>query len=322
MFHVVRNIRPSVLTILNYHRVDDVMRSGFDTFTPNVSSSPAEFQRQMDYLQRNYNIISCESLSAWIRGEKELPPFAAMITFDDGYYDNYANAFPILKARNLSAVIFLTTSLIGSGRPAYWDQVAYCFSHTNKRSAKLPLLQNVSWANEAERREVVKRWVEVVKRLPEVEKQNAVDSLSGILDVSVPNDAFSNLYLSWEQVCEMCQNCIEMGSHTVQHPILTRIPLSQVEEELVNSRDLIESKINKPVLTFAYPNGRQSDYSPEVINLVRQAGYELAFTLTGGSTPYAQVMRNPFAISRIFLGSSDIFPRFVAKLAFGRAQFR
>ena len=321
VFHAVRQIHPFDLTILNYHRIDDLTRPGFDTFTPNVTASPVEFTRQMDYLQSHYNVISCETLSAWMRWKKDLPPHAAMVTFDDGYYDNYAHAYPILKARNLSALIFLTTSLIGSDNPVFWDHVAYCFFHTRKRSVKIRLLGEVAWANGTECRVVMKRWVEAIKILPDDEKRDAVDSLSSLLEVTVPDGAFSNLYLTWEQVREMCQNGIEIGSHTVLHPILTRIPLSKAEEELVYSKRRIESEIRKPVISFAYPNGSRSDYSPDVINLVRQTGYELAFTLTGRASPYTKVKRHPFEISRIFLGSSDVLPRFVAKLSFGRAHF-
>jgi peptidoglycan/xylan/chitin deacetylase (PgdA/CDA1 family) len=317
VFGLMMRRNKSALTILNYHRIDDVSRPGFDTFAPNVTASPAEFARQMDHIQRHYHVISCEYLSAWLRGERELPPYPAMITFDDGYADNYTYAYPILQARNLSAVIFLTTGLIGEDKLVYWDQIAYCFYHSRRKSAELPIIGRISWMDEDQRRTAMKRFASAVKQLPDAEKPSAVEDLAGILDVHMPVDAFSGLYLTWDQVREMSKNGIEMGSHTVEHPILTRVPLSEVEEELVRSRQKIEAEIGKPVKAFAYPNGGKSDYSSEVMRLVRQAGYEMAFTLEGGVPGWTQVRGEPFAIPRIFLGAFDTFPWFVAKLSWG-----
>jgi peptidoglycan/xylan/chitin deacetylase (PgdA/CDA1 family) len=318
IFSAARRFNSSALTVLNYHRIDDVSRPGFDTFAPNVTATPTEFARHMDYLRAHFNVISCEDLAAWLRGECELPPHPALITFDDGYYDNYANAYPILKARKLPAVIFLTTGLIDQDKPVYWDYVSYCFHHTQRKSVLLPDLQLVSWANDGERRTVIRRWIESAKSLPNHEKQSVVDSLADALNVSVPEDAFSGLYLTWDQVREMSQNGIEMGSHTVEHPILTRISLSQAGAELVQSKARIEAELGKPVIAFAYPNGERTDFSPEVMNLVHHAGYQLAFTLVKEPPYYSLVRNNPLSIPRVCLTSSDVFSRFVAKITWGQ----
>ncbi len=317
VFNLTRRLKKSGLTILNYHRIDDASQPGFDTFAPNVTASPAEFSRQMDYVQRHYNAISCEHLSAWLRREKDLPPYPALITFDDGYADNYTHAYPVLKARNLPAVIFLTTGLIGENKPVFWDQIAYCFYHSQRKNAELPMIGQVSWLDEDQRRTAMKNFASVVKQLPQAEKQSAVENLAELLDVSIPPDAFSGLFLSWDRVREMSRNGIEMGSHTVEHPILTRVPLSQVEDELARSRQKIEAEIGKSVKAFAYPNGGKADYSSEVMHLVHQAGYEMAFTLEGGIAQYDRVRKEPFAIPRIFLGSFDTSHWFMAKLSWG-----
>ncbi len=318
VYGAVRQASQTALTVLAYHRVEDIHRPGFDTFATNVTASPGEFQRQMAYLKRNYNVITCQHLAAWLRGERDLPPYAALITFDDGYADNYTCAYPILKAHGLPAVFFLVSDFMGTKNPWYWDRAAYCFAHSRKTSATLPLLGPVSWASSAERRQVVKRWVGQAKRLPEAERQRALSDLAGALGVGVPDDAFAGLYLSWEQVREMSHNGMEFGSHTADHPILTRIPLAQVDEELVNSREKIEAETGSPVIAFAYPNGGHADISPAVTQRVGQAGYQVAFSLIGGSAHYAEVRKNPLAIRRIPLSGLDTFPRFLTKLMFGR----
>lgn len=318
IFNGIRAVTPSVLTVLNYHRIDDVKRPGFDTFAPNVSASPAEFARQMDYLSVHYNVITCEHLNAWRLGKKELPTNPALITFDDGYYDNFANAYPILRERGLPAVIFLATDFIDSGSPFYWDYAAYCFSHTSLSNAELPILGWCSWLDNIERNRVLIRWLDSIKRIPEFEKKEALAVLPAVLGVDVPRDMSADLHLTWDHIREMSRNGIEMGAHTVTHPILTRIHPSQVEDELVRSKRKIESEINKPVISFAYPNGQASDFSPGIVSLVEKAGYDLAFTLVDGTTRYKNARENPLTIRRIYIGRSDVLPRFIARLSLGR----
>jgi peptidoglycan/xylan/chitin deacetylase (PgdA/CDA1 family) len=314
MFDLARKFMPRHLTVLNYHRIDDPYRKGFDTFRPNVSAGTAEFVRQMDYVSQNYRVVSGADLVAFINTGRALPPRAALITFDDGYLDNYTNAFPILKSRNLPAIIFLATDYIGSTKPFYWDLVAYCFYHSSRKDADLPCLGAQSWANDRARESLMHRWIEALKQLPEQEKHAAVGRLPAILGVDVPENAFAQMMISWAQAREMSENGIEMGAHTASHPILTRISVEEAASEISRSKRRIEDELNKPVTSFAYPNGQLSDFNREIEERVQQAGLEAAFTLLSGPTRYATVARQPFAIRRIFLSHEDNFSRFVAKL--------
>jgi peptidoglycan/xylan/chitin deacetylase (PgdA/CDA1 family) len=101
VFNLVWKSTPDTLTVLNYHRVDEPSHSSFDTFRPNVSTTPSGFARQMDYVAHKYHVISATDLVAFIRRGQKLPSHAALITFDDGYLDNYTNAYPILKVSGI-----------------------------------------------------------------------------------------------------------------------------------------------------------------------------------------------------------------------------
>ena len=93
--------------ILNYHKVDDLFNS--------LSVSPSDFAEQMDFLNDNgYTTITPKELCDGIAGVSELPKNPVLITFDDGYLDNYTNAYPILKARNMKATIFAIAGFIGT----------------------------------------------------------------------------------------------------------------------------------------------------------------------------------------------------------------
>ena len=313
-FDLARKLTPNLLTVLNYHRIDDPFHDDFDTFRPNVSARPSDFATQMDYVSQKYNVISGTELIAFIKDRRPLPARAAIITFDDGYYDNYTNAYPILKARNLQAIIFLATDFIGTCKPFFWDLIAYCFFHTKKEHAHLPYLGPQSWVDASTRDIVMQNLMETLKRMPNAEKQRLLDQLPSILGVDLPDDVFQNLMMSWSDARKLSENRIEMAAHTASHPILTRISLDEASAELLKSKRHVEDEIGKPVLSFAYPNGQAADFNAEIMDRVHRAGFEIAFTLLPGPTRRSTVIKSPLAIRRIFLSYRDSFPRFAAKL--------
>lgn len=312
---LARKLTPSLLTVLNYHRINDPFRVTFDTFRPNVSATPSVFAAQMDYVSQKYNVISGTELAAFIKGRHPLPAHAAIITFDDGYFDNYSYAYPILKARNLPAVIFLATDFIGTRKSFFWDLIAYCFFYTQKEQAHFPLLGAQSWVDGSTRNILMQRLIEALKKTSDMEKQRVIDQLPKILEVDLPDEAFKDLMMSWSNAKELSENGIELGAHTASHPILTRISLDAASAELLQSRQRIEVEIGKPVISFAYPNGQSSDFNDEVVDRVHRTGFEIAFTLLPGPAQRTSVIKNPLTIRRIFLSYTDSFPRFAAKLA-------
>lgn len=303
------------LAILNYHRIETPGENIVASFRPNFSASVKAFEEQMDYITRNYNVVSLERFLSWQSDGESLPEFPLMITFDDGYRDNLTTALPILKKHGLPAVIFLTSGHIGVSQGFYWDISAQYFFHSKKRSASLPHLGEKAWADESARLSVISEWVEALKRISEADKQAAMQALSSILEVEVPSETFNGVMLSWDEARSMISEGIAFGAHTVSHPILTRVSLEQAEHEMAESKKQIEEKLGIPVRTIAYPNGQKSDISPALEKAAEKVGFQAAFSLMPGPSPLDEVQCNPFSIRRIYIGSADTLPRFAAKLA-------
>ena len=301
LIHLGRALWARSLTVVNYHRIDDPYRAGFDSFRPNVSATPQDFERQMDYLAKWFNVVSLSDFVAWLDGGKDLPPYAALITFDDGYLDNYTSAFPILREHKFPALIFLTTGHIGTDAPFYWDMAAYCFSHTENDHVTFPDRHVESWTNQKQLEQVSKNWIEVMKTLPHAEKQIYVENLPVLLGVSIPAGYFQKSMMNWDQVKEMQKGGIEFGAHTMHHPILTRISVEQVREEVMGSKSRIEEELGERVLGFAYPNGQASDLNAGIERIVAESGIKAAFTLLSGPSSLDEVKRDPFAIRRVFI---------------------
>jgi peptidoglycan/xylan/chitin deacetylase (PgdA/CDA1 family) len=314
VFDGLHALWPPRLTVLAYHRIADPHAPEFDTFKPNVSATPEAFAEQMDFIQRRFNVISIEKLIAWLHGADKLPPNPALITFDDGYRDNFIYGLPILRQHNLPAVIFLATDYINQANPFYWDLVAYCFHHTTRTEAELPALGPQQWPDADSRFIVMRQWLNHLKTLSDDEKWAAVNKLPGILAVTVPAEAFAALHLTWEQVRTLVKSGVDMGAHTQSHPILTRVSLDQAQQEIIGSKTRIEQEIDRPVRSFAYPNGLADDFSEALQAIMPQAGIEAAFTLLAGPTPLREARRAPFIIRRVFIHYKDTLPRFAAKV--------
>jgi peptidoglycan/xylan/chitin deacetylase (PgdA/CDA1 family) len=303
------------LTVVNYHRIDNPHQKDFDSFKPNVSATPEDFDRQLDYLATWFNVVSLKDIVQWLDGHKDLPPYAALITFDDGYRDNYSFAFPPLRKHNFPALIFLTTGHIGTDAPFYWDMAAYCFTHTQNDHLTFPDGRVESWSNQGELDRVSRNWIEFMKTLPQAEKQIYVENLPILLGVSIPEGCFQRLMMNWDQVREMQKSGIEFGAHTVSHPILTRISLEEVREEVVGSKSRIEEELGVPVLGFAYPNGQASDLNEAVEKIVAESGIQAAFTLLNGPSSQSEVKRNPYAIRRIFISHRHSLAEYAMQLS-------
>lgn len=309
LFGISHRLWAKSLTVLNYHRIDKPENNP-DTFQPNISATPEEFRRQMLYLSRWFNVVSLQDVTNWLVNKKPLPHQAALITFDDGYLDNYTNAYPILREFKFPAVIYLTSGYIATDRPFYWDLAAYCFHYTKRDHIAFPNGVEKKWKSHQEKSQVLKQWIETLKGLEEVQKKIWVDRLPEILDIAIPQAFFQKLVMNWDQVREMSTNGIEFGAHTITHPILTRIPEQQIREEIQGSKKKIESEIGKPITSFAYPNGMRTDINDIVIKITKNSGFTTAFTLFNGPTSLSEVKKSPYTIRRSFIAHYHTHPQF------------
>jgi peptidoglycan/xylan/chitin deacetylase (PgdA/CDA1 family) len=297
------------LTVLVYHRIADPDAPNFRYFRRNVSATPEMFRRQMAYVAEHFNVIDLVMLQEFILRGCPLPPRPLLITFDDGYLDNYTNAYPVLRDCGFPAVIFLITNHMDHPMPPWWDQCAYFFEHTHKVQAQLPFIGEYDLATTEQRRAVCYIFNEKVKRVPEVYKQRAMHELQTILDVPLPSEDHS-LFLSWQHVRELVANGIACQPHTATHPILSQVDYTEMARQLYESRCRIEAETNQVATAFAYPNGMTGDYTPDTLRVLREAGFVVAFTHKPGPMHAVTARQHPLEISRVPVDSRDTFEMF------------
>ncbi len=278
--------------ILRYHRVHP------DGFEPpyELGISRSVFEAQLDYLSRECAPVSLEELRVGLFEGRRLPERAVALTFDDGYRDNYTEALPALRARRLPATVFVTAGHLDSGRRFWWDELAgAAFAAASGRYAidlgRGP--QEVRLDGASSRRQLVDEVCARVKKLPHGEAQAWLSSVSGTLGGAPAED---RSVLSWREVREMADAGVEIGSHTLDHPVLSRLEPEEAERQVVASRRLIEERLSRPVRFFAYPNGTREDFTPRVEQAVRRAGYLAALTTIEGRP---RPMSDPLKLERI-----------------------
>jgi peptidoglycan/xylan/chitin deacetylase (PgdA/CDA1 family) len=298
------------LTVLAYHRVTDGPVPDFYGFLGNLSATPAAFAEQMRFVARRFNPIGITDLAAALEGVP-LPDRPALVTFDDGYRDNHAEALPILERFGISSVVFLATNHIGTGVPFWWDQVAEALRQHGPGAATLPLLGAHEWADP---HRVAIKWIAAAKRVPGSAKDVAVDELVDLLAGGDRVDATPH-HLDWDTVREMQDRGVAFGAHTCNHPVLARVSASEARQEIVDSVTRVAEETARQPLGFAYPNGLPGDFGPVSVAAVAAAGVPLGFTLSPGPTRDRAFRSDPLQIRRVYIHRSDDLVRFAAKCA-------
>ena len=207
---------------------------------------PILFEKHMRYLARNFNIISMGKVLDHMMNQKPFKKKTVAVTIDDGFMDNYENAYPILKRYQIPATIFLTAGCIGK---------------TNQ-------------------------WM-VERGFPE-----------------------RNM-LNWDQIKDMSDNGISFGAHTMTHPRLSELSRDEAYKEVFESKKIIENKLKKSVVAFAYPYGL---FSEESIDVIKDANFKIALSTRSGFNRYDT---SRFLMRRIEIYGTDPIWKLSQKLAFG-----
>ena len=272
IYSLLRSTIKSQAAIIVNHRVGSKDVWSLD------SVSVQNFESQVKYLNKYYNILSLSELTKHIQEKKPIPKRAVVLTFDDCYKDIYMYAYPILKKYSVPATIFLTPGHIGSGDLFWWDKIGYVLWNTKLKRLNYGDLRNVLLNSPEDKLAAISLIIGKVKRIPEEEKNALIEKLIQMLGVFIPPGIVREVIPTWDKVKEMSENGIDFGAHTITHPILTKISPEQMRYEITRSKKEIEEKLGKPVSSFSYPNGTPADYNSETINILKSNGFNCAVT--------------------------------------------
>lgn len=261
------------ICIINYHRVLEETDPLFEG-EPDASV----FRWQMEVLASCFNVLSIEAAVAALE-ERRVPPMAVCITFDDGYRNIHDVALPILSELGLPATVFVTTGTMDGG--TMWnDTIAEAI---RRLSTKTLDLRDIglgihSMAGIEDKRRVIDRLVKHAKYLTPEGRASITVKLESLINGPLPD-----MMLDRQMIRHLAGQGIEIGGHTVSHPILTMVEDEQASEEIRRGKSDLEAITGKAVRFFAYPNGKPKiDFNDRHVKMVKDAGYVAAFTTVLG----------------------------------------
>lgn len=280
--------------ILNYHRIGDPAETPYDSGT--FSATADEFDRQIGSLKRRFHMATLEEVL-----EKAPARTSVLITFDDGYLDNFTTAFPILRSHGVQGVFFLPTAFVGTGQIPWWDAIAYILKHSRNRRVQLEYPEPSGYDLNQPR--VIEQVLGIAKR-SEVRTDLLIADLERACDCPRPAAGAERCFLSWDEAREMKAAGMAFGSHTHTHEILAKLSEDRQREELEVSREIMERELGKPIRTLAYPVGAPSTFSQSTMEAAERAGYVAAFSFYGGTNTPGQIDR--FNIRRVGVANPSI----------------
>lgn len=266
--------RSDRLSILIYHRVLEEPDPMYEDVV-----DAAAFRWQMDVLVNNFNILPL-SVATKLLAAGRLPPRAACVTFDDGYADNLHVATPILRERGISATFFVATGFLDGGW--MWnDMVFESIRHMPGEELNLDdlALGHHRLGSLTDRAGVAEDLLGKLKYLDPGERLERCWEL--VRRAGLPPT--SQLMMRSDEVRELVAAGMEVGGHTINHPILAVLDPASARREIADNRDQLASITGSPVRLFAYPNGKPGqDYLPEHVDMVRDLGFQAAVSTRWG----------------------------------------
>jgi peptidoglycan/xylan/chitin deacetylase (PgdA/CDA1 family) len=285
----------SGLLVLNYHRIGDPAASELDRDL--FSATVEAFDRQCAFLARELEVVGLDDFDACLRR----PGRHVMLTFDDGYRDNYELAFPILQRHRLPATFFLATGFIDRPRLAWWDEIAWMARH-----ARVEALPPGTWSGEplpldpANLDGSIRSLLRHYKGLPTADTPAFLDEIARLTRAGRFAGDAKALWMTWDMIRELREAGMSIGAHTVDHPLLARLPVESQAAEIARSRDRIAEELGETPRAFAYPVGKPGTFTADTQRLLAEQGFQCGFAFSGGYLASSQFDR--FAISRAHVG--------------------
>jgi peptidoglycan/xylan/chitin deacetylase (PgdA/CDA1 family) len=284
-----------VLLVLNYHRIGKAQESPYDSGV--FSATAEDFDAQIRCVKKYFHMATLDEAAEIVVAGKKPRSAVALLTFDDGYVDNYRIAFPALASQRVQGVFFLATGFVGSNHIPWWDAAAYIIKRSSPRVIRLG--ERVIEIGPGSRQAAIEQALSVYKARALGDADTFITLLESECDTTRP-DGSERCFLNWEEAAEMARCGMAVGSHTHTHPNLATLSYDQQLAEFKLSKKLLEGCLGIPAQSVAYPYGLRETLSPATFEAARDAGYRLGFSFHGGFNSPGAI--DPLNVSRCAVG--------------------
>ena len=287
------------LLVLNYHRIGNPAGTPWDHDL--WSATTEEFDWQVGYLKQNFELIGPADLE---RARSRPRGQHVMITFDDGYRDNYEAAYPVLKSHGVPATFFLATGFLDRPHVSWWDEVAWMIRTTTREFLDGPeWLSGPMVVDHLDPQRTISALLKIYKSLPDERTPEFLEWLGEETGRGrCPTRLAYDQWMTWDMVRQMRADGMHFGAHTVNHPILARLPVEMQQQEIEESRRRIEEELSESICTFSYPVGGVTSCNSETLDCLTRQGFKWAFRYGIGFR--SDAFADPLQIPRLAIESS------------------
>jgi peptidoglycan/xylan/chitin deacetylase (PgdA/CDA1 family) len=286
--------------ILQYHRVTQLASDPYL-----LAVTPEHFAEHLSVLRKAARPVRLSRLFSELSAAKGL---AVVVTFDDGYYDAFSEAKPLLERYNIPATVFVASGFIDSKREFWWDELEkillqpgtlpprLCLEvngrthHWQLDEAKIyseeDFCRHRSWnygekIDPTSRHSVFRSLYQLLQALPNEERSPVIAKLAAWAGTELAVRP-SHRSVSSDELVQLKTDDIEIGAHTVTHPVLSKLSSAAQRREIRGSKADLEERLGCEIQSFSYPHGLTSHYTSDSVSLVRETGYTYACSSSKG----------------------------------------
>ena len=316
--------------ILLFHGVANYVKNPLSNSITNYNNkhiSVEKFEEYISYITKYKNVISINDFLDIHYSRKELIPNSCVVTFDDGFRNNFVNAAPILEKYKCPAIFYISTNIVGSNDFFWVDKLEIAFSKTKKNFIKLKKIFNLNknqennitpefyylYSNKFDLRFVnirVYLLEQIKKFLKLVDKHSRDKIIINLLDFLISDELYKLDHweeyktMSWDQIKNLSNNKLfEIGGHSSSHDILSKHNLFDLEKDIKESIDKIKKELGFFSGHYAYPEGQKEHYSNQVIRLLKKQGVICCPSAIHGKSSFKDDL---FHLKRIMIDFNNV----------------
>lgn len=259
--------------VLLYHRITDL-----ETDPQSLAVSPANFDDHLGLLAQNYSVLSIADFEDILRDRKRFPANSILITFDDGYADNYLEALPILEKHKQQALFYVSTGTLETGEEYWWDAVERIVLLSEDEASENSIDVNgetfsLAPLDSASRTELYESLLPKLRRMPSEPRNVIIAKLAAVLRSEQPRG--THRAMTYEELSKMAESSSAVvGAHTHLHPSLGALSYQDQVDEIRQSKETLENELQCPITHFSYPFGTVRDFNEDTLSIVREQGFE------------------------------------------------
>ena len=280
------------LYVSMYHYTRNIAKSRY----PGIKGmSDVQFRAQIEYINEKFNVVCMEQVLDALNKKKSLPENALLLTFDDGYIDNYTCVFPILNEFKISGCFFIPAKTFSTHELLDVNKIHYILACAEESKLVQDIKAQMDFyrgqefdyastdelyfkyavANRFDTKDTIfiKRMLQTVlpERLRNIVSSNLFEKYVGVTEEQLAYE----LYMSENQISMMKRNGMHIGVHGYDHYWLGNLPVEQMKKDIDKAIDTMDGLIDIKQWSMNYPYG---NYNQEVINYIKAKGAKIGFT--------------------------------------------